>query len=261
MTDWHDDDKFWEDTAPVLFNEERRKQAPADVEQILGLIKLPSGAAVLDMGCGPGRHALRFAQQGYRVTGVDRTASYLEIARQDAKWVRQPIEWVQADMREFRRENAFDAAVNLFTSFGYFENADDDRRVADNLFASLKPGGHLVMELMGKEVLARIFQPRDWHQEPDGTILLEERRVTADWSWIDVRWIVVHGQRTAEHRFGHRLYSASELKGVLASCGFTALRACGSLEGAPYDHKAERLVILARKHPDRPSPFTRGWSG
>ena len=106
------------------------------------------------------------------------------------------------------------------------------------------------MELMGKEVLSRVFRPRDWQQESDGTILLEERKVTADWGWIDVRWIVIRGPRKVEHRFGHRLYAAFELKELLAGVGFVECRVFGSLTGKPYDHEAERLVILAKKPPD-----------
>lgn len=247
MPSWHENDDFWDGTAPVLFAEEKLKQAPAEVARILELIELPPGAAVLDMGCGLGRHAREFARKGYRVTGVDRTTHYLDIARRDARRERQEVEWVQADMRTFHRENAFDAAVNLFTSFGYFDNAAEDRRVAENLFASLKPGGYLVMDLMAKEILARIFQPRDWREEPDGTILLEERKITADFSWVDVRWIIIRDERTVEHRFGHRLYSAGELKGLLGDVGFVHRQVYGSFEGAPYDHQAERLVVVARK--------------
>src|SRR5207244_6079914 len=75
------------------------------------------------------------------------------------------------------------------TSFGYFENPQEDRQVAMNISHSLKPRGVLVMEMMGKEVLARIFQERDWHEE-DGVLILEERKIRSGWDWIDARWIL-----------------------------------------------------------------------
>jgi SAM-dependent methyltransferase len=249
MIDWHEDDAFWDTMAPVLFTEERWKQAPGEVGQILKLIELPEGAAVLDMGCGPGRHAVEFAARGYLVTGVDRTAQYLEMARQAADKRGVEVEWVNADMREFRRDGGFDAVVSLLSSFGYFADPREDRRVAENFLADLRPGGYLVMELMGKELLARLFRPTDWHQEPDGTIVLEDRKIADDWAWIDVRWVVLRGERRAEHRFGHRLYAASELKELLGGVGFTDVRTYGSLSGTRYDHEAERLVVVARKPP------------
>lgn len=247
MAAWYDNEAFWKDTAPAVFNEDRLRKAPAEVERILALIQLPPGAAVLDMGCGPGRHALEFARRGYRITGVDRTAKYLDAARQEALRQGLETEWVEADMRHFRRDNTFDAAINMLTSFGYFEDPAEDRRAVENLLASLRPGGHLVMDLMGKEVLARIFRPHDWHEEPDGTTLLEERTIKDDWSWIDLRWIVIRGEQHREHRFGHRLYSAAELRDLLAAAGFVHVRAYGSLEGTTYDHEAERLVVVAQK--------------
>jgi SAM-dependent methyltransferase len=150
-------------------------------------------------------------------------------------------------MRRFRRDSVFDVAVNLLTSFGYFADAAEDRRVAENLFASLKPGGHLVMELMGKEILARVFRRYDWHEEPDGTLVLEERTIKPDWSWIEVRWIIVRGNDRRECRFGHRLYSAVELRELLTSVGFASVSAYGSLDATPYDNNAERLVVVAKK--------------
>ena len=250
MTSWHEDDALWSDLAPVVFNQERLRQAVTEVDQVLALLRLPPGAAILDLGCGPGRHSLEFAKRGYRVTGVDRTAVYLGRARAQADEQGLDIEWVQADMREFRRDRAFDGVVSLLTSFGYFEDPADDWRVLSNIVASLKPCGVLVLDLMSKEVLARIFRERDWHEEPDGTILLEQRQVAADWGRLDVRWIVLLGRERREHRFSLRLFSAAELQGGLREAGFVETRAYGSLAAASYDHEAQRLVVVAKK-PDQ----------
>ena len=246
-SEWHENDAFWEETAPVLFTRERLRQACAEVEQILALLDASPGAAILDLGCGIGRHAHEFAKRGCRVTGVDRTAKYLDEARAKASEQGLEIEWVQADMREFRRESAFDAAVSLLTSFGYFADPSDDRRVVENVFTSLVPGGRFVMDLMGKEVLARVYRQRDWHEEPDGTVLLEERRLTDDWNRLEVRWIVLKGKERREYRFVLRLYCAAELKTLLINAGFKEVNVYGSLAGTPYDNEAERLVLVARK--------------
>jgi SAM-dependent methyltransferase len=250
MSDWYDNDAFWTGAGSVIFDAARWEAAVKDVDHIVGMLGLSAGMGVLDLPCGPGRHALELARRGFRVTGVDRTAAYLEQARQRATNAALPIDWVQADMRGFRRANTYDAALNLFTSFGYFADAEDDRRVAENFFASLKPGGRLVLELMGKEVLARAFQARRWDRLPDGRLWLEERALRDDWSWIDVCWMVLGGQQREEYRLRHRLYSATELKLLLSRVGFTRLRAFGSLAGTPYDHAAARLVVVAEKPVD-----------
>jgi SAM-dependent methyltransferase len=246
MKPWHERDEFWETFAPVLFGEERFEAAPDQVEGVLELSGTEPGARVLDLACGPGRHALEFARRGFRVTGVDRTESYLERARALALAEELDIEWVRADMRELDREREFDLAVNLFTAFGYFEDPEDDRRVAANLVASLRSGGTVVMEMMGKEVLARRFRPRDWSRLPDGRIMLEERRIASGWDWAENRWILLDGDRRLEFEFCHRIYSAAELAGLLRRCGCESVKVFGGLDGRPYDHEAKRLTLVGR---------------
>lgn len=244
---WHELDEWWEATTGVLFQAKAWALAPHQVEQVLALAGMEPPARVLDMPCGVGRHSLEFARLGCTVTGVDRTAAYLRQARGRAEDLGLRIEFVQSDMRDFKRPEAFDLAVNLFTSFGYFEDIADDRKVLENFYTSLRPGGVLVMDLMGKEVLARVFQPRDWRQLDDGTLLLEEREVTQDWSWMKNRWILIRDSERKEYPLSHRIYSAAGLKAMLADTGFDSVRAYGSLGGAAYDHEATRLVLVARK--------------
>lgn len=97
-------------------------------------------------------------------------------------------------MRHFRRKNFFDVVINLFTSFGYFEREEDDYRVIENVYASLKKNGVFLIELLGKEVLARIFQKRDWY-ERDGYMILENREPVQNWRSIKSRWIILRGAR------------------------------------------------------------------
>jgi SAM-dependent methyltransferase len=247
MTEWHESDAFWEDTAPFVFGPRQWEAAAREAELAAALVDLPDGAAVLDMGCGPGRHAVEFARRGFHVTGVDRTVAALDRAKQRAADLKLDIEWVKADMREFRRPEAFDAAISLYTSFGYFQEKADDRRVLENMLASLRPGGRLALELIGKEILARIFQKRDWEAAEDGTLLLQERHVERDWSWMRARWIVIKGSERREYVLTHRVYSAVELSELAADVGFVDVRVYGSLAGTPYDERAERLVVTARK--------------
>ena len=243
---WHEQDEFWRAVEPFLFGQRRMAAALAEVEQVIHLAGLQPGLAVLDLGCGVGRHALEFARRGFRVTAVDRTRAYLDTAANAAAAAQLTLEVVEADMRSFRRPGAFDVAVNLFTSFGYFENPDDDRRVARNLFDSLRPGGTLVMEMLGKEILARDFQERNWMEE-DGVILFEERKIGRAWSWIENRWILLAEDRRIEMQLSNRLYAAAKLLALLSDAGFAAVEAFGSLAGGLYDYTAKRLVVVAKK--------------
>ena len=247
MTIWHEDDVFWESWAPQMFTERRWEMASEEVDAVVRLLDLSPGTHVLDLCCGPGRHSLELARRGFRVTGVDRTAAYLEQARRQAAEEGLDIEFAQADMRAFRRPDAFDGAINLFTAFGYFEDPAEDLRVVQNLHASLKPGGRLVMEMMGKEVLARIFRERDWHEDENGVLFLEERKISSGWDWIENRWIMIDGSVRKEFKLGHRLYSGAEMAALLRQAGFGSVMLYGGLAGGPYDHTAQRLAVAARK--------------
>jgi SAM-dependent methyltransferase len=244
---WYDDDTFWETMAPFLFTEKRFESAPEQVDQMQELLALPPGAAILDLCCGPGRHSLELARRGFAVTAVDRTAAYLARARQSAEREGLAIEFVADDMRRFTRAGAFDAIINMYTSFGYFEDPADDRRVLENACLSLKAGGRLLIEMMGKEVIARIFREHDWWEEEDGTLFLEERELMEGWQRIRNRWILVRDGRREDFTFEHRLYSAAELQAVATASGFSEVAIHGSLAGEDYDHKAGRMVAVARK--------------
>ncbi len=197
--------------------------------------------------CGAGRHCVEFAKAGHRVTGADLTERFLERARERATRQGVGVEFVRADMREFRRPGAFDAVTNLWTSFGYFDDPADDARVLENFFASLRPGGRLLMDMMGREPLVRLFRPREWRYDNDDRICIEERKVNDDWTSIENRWIMLDGEVRREATFRLRVFGAAELRALAMQAGFVDVRILGSLAGGPYDHKAERLVLLARR--------------
>lgn len=234
----------WEQIAPVMFDERRWAEARDEVGLTLTLLRVEPPAAVLDLACGPGRHALELARRGYRVTGVDATAAFLETAAGTAASEGLEVELVHDDMRRFSRTGAFDAVLSMATSFGYFADPEDDRRTLVNVLRSLRPGGGLLMELMGKEVVARTLKQRDWRDEA-GTILLTEQRVRADWTWVENRLVFLREGQRHELVLSHRLYSAAELSGLLLEAGFASVRVFGDLSGKPYDDDAVRLVAVA----------------
>ena len=244
--DWFEDETFWRGLYPYMFPPERFAVADEQAGQVLALTQCYTGA-VLDLGCGPGRHSVAFAQRGFAVTGVDRTTFLLNLARKRAAKAGVTIEWIHEDMRRFLRPAAFDLACSLFTSFGYFADEADDLRVLRNVYASLKPSGIFVMELMGKERLARAWQNALCTQAPDGSMIVQHPQVTADWCRIKNDWIVIRDGHAQTFHFEHSVYSGREIKDRLLACGFSEVQLFGGLAGSPYDLDATRLVAVARK--------------
>jgi cyclopropane fatty-acyl-phospholipid synthase-like methyltransferase len=243
---WHEDDNFWEIWQPVLFSEERVAQAPEQVDKIVSLLGITPGAMVLDLGCGIGRHSLEMARRGFHVTGVDRTASYLEKAKKQADAEKLNIEFIHEDMRSFCRPESFDAVINMFTTFGYFKDEEENVKVMSNIYASLKPGGSLIMDTLGKETLSKVFQERIWG-ERDGVIVLQHQKVLDNWSWMQSQWTMIKGTERVDNEISLRLYSGTEMAKLLSGCGFSQVDIYGSLDGTPYDHTAQRLVVVGSK--------------
>ena len=156
------------------------------------------------------------------------------------------MEFVQQDMRAFQRPGHFDLALNLNTSFGYFEDPADDLKVLRNIHASLLPRGTLVLQTIGKEVLKRIYQERVW-TEIGGSFFLQERRPTEDWGRMDVRSIKLTSGLKEEWSFTHRLFAAGELAKLMLEAGFRSVNTYGDFEGGPYDDTAHALVVVAQK--------------
>jgi SAM-dependent methyltransferase len=243
---WYENNEFWQTWGPMMFSKQRLTNTPAEVDRFLSLLKIPANAHVLDLCCGVGRHSLELARRGFKVAGVDRMQAYLEQAREAATKENLDVEFVCEDMRNFLRPNAFDLVINLFTSFGFFEGIEEDRKVARNMFGSLKRGGILLMDMSGKEILAREFRERDW-REVDGIYWLEERKILDDWSRIQNRWIMFKDGQRFENTICPRLYSAAELRSLLHEVEFKKLNFYGGFDGSPYDSQARRLVVVARK--------------
>ncbi len=244
--EWFEDEGFWNVFAPLMFDENRWAETPAVVDSVERLAGIRPPATVLDACCGPGRHCLEFARRGYRVTGVDITASYLEAARESARDEGADIEFLREDMRGFRRPGAFDLCVNLFNSFGYFSDPAQDEGMLRNIRESLRPGGRLVLEMVGKETAARDFIEGEWF-ERGGWTVLTEFTVEGAWEGLRNRWILIRGSERIDRSFVQRLYSAGEMRALLERAGFRDVRILGSLEGNPYDHKAKSLVARAER--------------
>jgi SAM-dependent methyltransferase len=243
---WFEDEAFWARTFAFMFPDAGFVAAAENVPKILALTGISTGR-VLDLACGPGRYAVPFAQAGFAVTGVDRTRFLLQKARERAAAVGANVEWVEQDMREFVRPAAFDLALNTYTSFGYFEDAAENRRVLENVLASLKPGGAFLLELLGKELLAARYQPTRSETLPDGRLMIHRVSIVDGWSRVDAEWILLEGNEATRLHLRHWLYSGRELRNLLEEAGFVEVALYGTPNGAPYDPNADRLIAVARK--------------
>jgi SAM-dependent methyltransferase len=243
---WFEDESFWELAFPYMFPD---KSFAAAEEQVVHFSELTGSpfSRVLDLCCGPGRHSIPLARRGAAVTGVDRSSFLLEKARARAESENLSIEWIQEDMRAFVRPGQFDLAISLFTSFGYFEKEEDNLSVLRNIHTSLVPGGWFIVDVLGKEILARRFAPSAVEELADGTTMIERREIIADWSRTRATWILIQNNQATRWVLNTALYSGQELANLLRTARFKDVRLNGTWKGGPYDLNAERLIAVAGK--------------
>jgi SAM-dependent methyltransferase len=244
MSEWFEDDRFWEATFDTMFPPSRFDETEREIASLLELVKAPVHDA-LDLCCGPGRATVALARRGIRVTGVDRSAFMLGKAKTRAAENDASVTWVEEDMRRFAQPEAFDLVLSLFTSFGYFDLAEDNLKVLRNVRQSLRPGGALVMDLMSKERLARIFEPASFYASPTGRLVFEKRRVFDDWERVEVNLYVLENGAYEAFTFRHYVYSGRELRALLHEAGFASVELYGGFDGRPYTGAA-RLHVVAR---------------
>ena len=223
------------------------RQTDAEVafaEEALGLTE-PSD--VLDLCCGPGRHSVRLARDGHRVTGVDISAYNLEVAAERAAEFGVDVAWSEADMRETGLgESSQDAVINLFTAFGFFDDAEN-QRVLEEVARVLQPGGRLLVDLVNRDSLMGRFRPRMWGERHNGALLFQEHAFDSATGRQTTRWNVIKadGERISQS-FTVRIYTLQELEVRMAQAGLRVEEAWGGLDGSELNMDSHHLVVLAR---------------
>jgi hypothetical protein len=135
----------------------------------------------------------------------------------------------------------------MFTSFGYFDDKEDDLTVLRNAYQSLKPGGIILIELLGKEPLARRYLATISTELGDGQLLIQRHEICEDWTRCRNEWILVKDRAAKTFKFQTRLYSGQEMKDILQRAGFEEVKVFGDLDGNVYGIDAERLIAVGQK--------------
>ena len=218
------------------------------------LLALPSGARILDVPCGQGRHAHLLAEAGFRVDGLDYSRFLLDQARE--RGTGPTLHYTRGDMRSLpsRWTGRFDAVVNLFTSFGFFTDPADDARVIHEIARVLKPDGMFVFHGGSRDGVMARFLARDWWKSADGTVIGQERSFDPLSGILSIQttWEGPAGSGSREHRI--RLYTATRLAELCLDAGLIVHEAYAGFRDRPLTRKSGEMLLVARK---RQKPRTR----
>lgn len=219
----------------------------AEVARMIDVLSLPVGSRILDCPCGQGRHADLLAESGYRVDGVDYSAVLLARARKRGTGAR--LRYTRADMRKLpsRFSGRFDAVLNAFTSFGFFAEPDDDRKVIGEFARVLKPGGILLWHGGSRDGVVGRFLRRDWWRTGNGTLVAQERSFDPISGFLTIHsvWQGPKTRGARDHRI--RLYNASHLAEIMRDAGLVVEQAFDGWTERPLTRRSSEMLLVARK--------------
>ncbi|PDW01234.1 class I SAM-dependent methyltransferase [Candidatus Chloroploca asiatica] len=223
------------------------EQTVAEVLMLRDLLPEPP-ADLLDLACGQGRHSINLARAGFTVIGLDASEPLLDLARTDAIAAGVEVDFVAGDMRAIPYSGCFDAVINMFTAFGYFDREEENQAVLEGIARALKPGGRLIMELAHRDRVVTGFQPTDWYELDDGTVVWIRRYfdpLRGILTSID-RWRDPDGHEDERiHRI--RIYTATELDHMLRQANLTPINWYGSINLHALTAASPRIIVVATR--------------
>ena len=227
-----------------LFEETRNR---ADVTRLMELLELPAGAPILDCPCGQGRHAHLLAEAGFDVTGVDYSEPLLAIAK--ARGTSARLRYRRGDMRRLPHQwnGKFDAVLNLFTSFGFFDDPTDDVSVIREFARVLAPGGRLVWYGGSRDGVVARWVGRDSWTTKDGTAVSHDRSFDPVSGEITIQttWRGPGGAGQRLHRI--RLYTATRLSELCVDAGLEVEAVYDGLDDRPLRRTSSEMLLVARR--------------
>ena len=216
----------------------------AQTELIWTALRLSEGDEVLDVPCRHGRIANRLAERGARVTGIDADALFLGRAREDAAERGVEVDYVLADMRELPWVERFDAVVNWFTSFGYFDDGGNHAWL-EAVLRTLKPGGRLAIDVHSRDVFMRNLGSAAV-SERDGDLVVDRHRFDVETGRAHTERWTVRGGNVRKTEYSVRFYTFTELRALLLDAGFSSVEGVGH-DGKPLTLESRRMIVIATR--------------
>jgi len=243
---------WWTDFFPVFrpfFELLSPRETAEEVRYITKKLELRRGSRFLDCPCGIGRISIPLAKKGVRVTGVDITESYLDELAVKSKRLGLKIDLIRTDMRRINFDRRFDAAGNIWTSFGYFEKESDNQLVLKKIFRALKPGGKFMLHVINRDWIIRNYTSIGL-TEAGRVKVLERRHFDFASSINRSEWIYLVDGREKTFMENLRLYSYHELRTMMRKAGFVDIQGFSTTRDDPVKF-SQRMMFVIGTRPGR----------
>jgi SAM-dependent methyltransferase len=213
----------------------------AEVSCFRRLTGLESGARVLDLGCGWGRHLAALRADGFDAVGLERSARLAGKAGVFGPTVR-------GDVRALPfRDGRFDAVACFYSSLFFFDEAQNLAALGE-VARVLRTGGAFVLQSANPLHLRRLGSATQTHTLPDASTLVEHTAFDRDTGRdVGSRKLTRPDGRVLEGRFSVRHYAPGELEVLGRKVGLRLDRVCGDLALSAFARSSRELIVLMRR--------------
>lgn len=215
-----------------------------EVASLVKLLELAAPLKILDLACGFGRHTNRLAKLGHTVTGVDYMPGFLDLARKNAAEMGVQVNYLQGDMRQVDFQDEFDLVMLMFTSFGYFEDSENEQ-VVKNMAQALKPGGRLVLDTLNRDLVLKDLPPAEV-LEKGSDLLINRFSFDVLAGRFHNRRIVIRNGIRKDKPYSVRMYNATEIRRLLDGAGLADYQLLDE-NNQPLSARSRRMTMIARK--------------
>ena len=235
--------KTWFDSKyyHILYKNRDEKEAIRFLDNITQYLKITKGN-ILDVGCGKGRHAKYFNELGFNVVGIDLSLNSISTAKQNET---QDLKFHQFDMRKVFKENSFNLVTNLFTSFGYFDNTQDEQKSINAMSKNLKKDGLLIIDFMNvKKIIKNLVG------EESKEINKVKFDITREFKDDYILKNISITDNNITLRFQEKVHALTlfDFSEMIQKSGMSIIDIFGSYNLDSFDaSKSERLILIARK--------------
>ncbi|HLO34206.1 MAG TPA: class I SAM-dependent methyltransferase [Anaerolineales bacterium] len=224
------------------------------VKWLVKTLGLKTGDSILDLGCGPGLYASRFARAGMQVTGMDYSHRSIEYAMKDANENKLNINYRYQNYLELNDENQYEAAFLIYGDFCPL-NPEQRSRLLRNVHRALKPGGKFVLDVTTREDRKKHGNKNRWYAlesgfwKPGLHLVLEEGFDYPEQSlWLDQYTIIEADGKISVYRNWFQDYTPETITAELSQAGFSIESLWGDLTGTAYTPESEWIgLVTSRK--------------
>lgn len=226
----------------ILYSQRNDAEAEFLIDNLSVFLAPKKDSKILDIACGRGRHAVYLHKKGYDVTGIDLSEQSIRYAQQ---FEQKNLHFFVHDMRKLAYINYFDIAMNLFTSFGYFETEKEHINALKAFRKGLKSDGTLVIDYFNTVKILKNLT----HQEIK----------TVDGIEFHLHKFVAEGKIIKHINFEHRLktfafeervqaFVLEDFERMLSKAGLQITTKFGSYSLEEFDEvKSDRLILICKK--------------